>query len=67
MPNSGRMRSTFTIFSNGSIPVIPPGFKFMELHTLTLAGHSYALLCELKEVVHISQLQQLELGVISVL
>ena len=39
----------------------------MELHTLTLAGHSYALLCELKEVVHISQLQQLELGVISVL
>ena len=36
------MRSTFTIFSNGSI--IPPGFKFTELHALTLAAHSYALL-----------------------
>ena len=32
----------FTILSNGSI--IPPGFKFMELHTLTLAARSYALL-----------------------
>ena len=32
----------FTIFSNGSI--IPPGFKFTELHTLTLAARSYALL-----------------------
>ena len=36
------MRSTFTIFSNGSI--IPPGFKFTELNALTLAAHSYALL-----------------------
>ena len=35
------MRSTFTIFSNGSI--IPPGLKFAELHALALAG-SYALL-----------------------
>ena len=41
-PNPRRMRSTFTIFSNGSI--IPPGFKFMELHALTLAARSYALL-----------------------
>ena len=31
------MRSTFTIFSNGSI--IQPGFKFTELHALTLAAH----------------------------
>ena len=31
-----------TIFSNGSI--IPPGFKFTELHALTLADCSYALL-----------------------
>ena len=30
-----------TIFSNGSI--IPTSFKFMELHTLTLAARSYAL------------------------
>ena len=29
-------------FSNGSI--IPSGFKFTELHTLTLAARSYALL-----------------------
>ena len=36
------MRSTFTIFSNSSI--IPPGFKFMKLHALTLAARSYALL-----------------------
>ena len=28
-----------TIFSNGSI--IPTGFKLTELHTLTLAAHSY--------------------------
>ena len=32
----GRMRSKFTIFSNGSI--ISPGFKFTELHALTLAA-----------------------------
>ena len=32
----------FTIFSNGSI--IPPSFKFTELHALTLATRSYALL-----------------------
>ena len=31
-----------TIFSNSLI--IPPGFKFTELHALTLAAHSYALL-----------------------
>ena len=31
-----------TIFSNGSI--IPTGFKFTELHALTLAARSYALL-----------------------
>ena len=31
-----------TIFSNSSI--IPPGFKFMELHALTLAARSYTLL-----------------------
>ena len=31
-----------TIFSNGSI--IPTSFKFMELHALTLAAHSYVLL-----------------------
>ena len=36
------MRSMFTIFSNGSI--IPPSFKFTELHALTLAARSYALL-----------------------
>ena len=36
------MHSTFTIFNNGSI--ILPGFKFTELHTLTLAARSYALL-----------------------
>ena len=30
------------IFSNGSI--IPTGFKFMELHTLTLSTRFYALL-----------------------
>ena len=36
------MRSTFTIFSNGSM--IPPGFKFTELHTLTLVARSYVLL-----------------------
>ena len=42
MPSPGRMRSMFTIFSNGSI--IPPGFKFTELHALTLAARSYALL-----------------------
>ena len=42
MPNPGHMRSTFTIFSNGSI--IPPSFKFTELHALTLAVCSYALL-----------------------
>ena len=41
----GRMHSKFTIFSNGSI--IPPGFKFTELHTLTLAAHSYAFLFEI--------------------
>ena len=41
------MRSTFTIFSNSSI--IPPGFKFMELHALTLAARSYALLVVAKE------------------
>ena len=29
-----------TIFSK----VIPPGFKFTELHALTLAAHSYAFL-----------------------
>ena len=40
-PSPGRMRSTFTIFSNSSI--IPPGFKFTELHTLTLATLFYAL------------------------
>ena len=34
--------SSPTIFSNGSI--IPPGFKFTELHTLTVAARSYALL-----------------------
>ena len=34
----------FTIFTNGSI--IPPGFKFTELHALTLAARSYALLLE---------------------
>ena len=38
------MRSMFTIFSNGSI--IPPGFKFTELHTLTLAARFYVLLIE---------------------
>ena len=31
-----------TIFSNSSI--IPTRFKFTELHALTLAGRSYALL-----------------------
>ena len=31
-----------TIISNGSI--IPTGFKFTELHTLILAGRSYAIL-----------------------
>ena len=31
-----------TIFSNSSM--IPPGFKFMELHALTLVAHSYTLL-----------------------
>ena len=31
-----------TIFSNSSI--IPTGFKFTELHALTLAAHSYVLL-----------------------
>ena len=31
-----------TIFSNGSI--IPPGFKFTKLRTLTLAARFYALL-----------------------
>ena len=36
------MRNTFTIFSNSSI--ILPGFKFTELHALTLAARSYALL-----------------------
>ena len=36
------MCSTFTIFSNGSI--IPLSFKFTELHALTLAVRSYALL-----------------------
>ena len=45
MPSPRRMHSTFTIFSNCSI--ILPGFKFTELHTLTLAAHSYALLWEL--------------------
>ena len=40
-PNPGRMRSTFTIFSNGSI--ILPGFKFMELHALTLAARPYGV------------------------
>ena len=32
----------FTIYSNGSI--IPTGFKFTELHALTLAARSYVLL-----------------------
>ena len=41
-PSPVCMRSMFIIFSNGSI--IPPGFKLMELHTLTLAARSYALL-----------------------
>ena len=36
------MRSTFTIFSNGSI--ILPSFKFTELHALTLVACSYVLL-----------------------
>ena len=46
-PSPGRMHSMFTIFSNGSI--IPPGFKFTELHALTLA----ARLCALdKSLVH---------------
>ena len=31
-----------TIFNKGSI--IPTVFKFAELHALTLAAHSYALL-----------------------
>ena len=35
---------TCTIFSNGSI--IPPGFKFTESDTLTLAARSYALLLD---------------------
>ena len=33
-----------TIYSNGSI--IPTGFKFTELHALTLATRSYALLLD---------------------
>ena len=36
------LRIRVTIFSNGSI--ILPSFKFTELHTLTLAARSYALL-----------------------
>ena len=40
-----------TIFSNGSI--IPPGFKFTELHALTLAARSYALLAA-----HIQYIQE---------
>ena len=40
------MRSTFTIYSNGSI--ILPGFKFTELHAFTLAARSYALLIAVK-------------------
>ena len=32
----------YYFFSNSSI--IPPGFKFTELHALTLAAHFYALL-----------------------
>ena len=46
------MRSTLTIFSNSSI--IPPSFKFMELHALTLAARSYALL-----LLHITQTKRL--------
>ena len=34
-----------TIFTNGSI--VPTGFKFTELHGLTLAARSYALLCQI--------------------
>ena len=41
-PSLGRMCSMFTIFSNCSI--ILPGFKFTELHDLTLAARSYVLL-----------------------
>ena len=37
-----QLRIRVTIFSNGSI--IPTGFKFMELHALTLAARSYVLL-----------------------
>ena len=37
------MRSTFTIFSNGSI--IQPGFKFTELHAPTLAAHFLCACC----------------------
>ena len=37
-----QVNSTFTIYSNGSI--IPPSFKFAELHALTLAARSYVLL-----------------------
>ena len=36
------LRIRITIFSNGSI--IPPDFKFTELHALTLAARSYVLL-----------------------
>ena len=38
------LRIVLLFFSNGSI--IPPGFKFTELHALTLAARSYVLLLQ---------------------
>ena len=40
-----------TIFSNVSI--IPTGFKFTELHALTLAACSYALLMDVMEAIYV--------------
>ena len=51
-----------TIFINGSI--IPPGFKFTELHTLTLAARSYVLLVQCMEVFHTCIKYQWTMGTI---
>ena len=52
-----------TIFSNSSI--IPPSFKFMKLHALTLATHSYALLATAIEC-WLFMLSMLQFGFIQV-
>ena len=55
-----------TIFSNGSI--ILPGFKFTELHALTLAARSYMFLhainSDMGELISLSSAMQVLAGIV---